>query len=122
MSSTPGSRGSPEEGHGNPLQYSCLGNPMDREAWRATLHRVERVGPNLATKQQQLLGEIPYDNPHMWNLKRNDTNEPIYKTEEDSLLESELVVASGEGQGKKIVWDEHVHTVFKMDNQQGPLV
>ena len=38
----------------------------------------------------------------MWNLKRNDTNELIYKTEEDSLLESELVVASREGQGKKI--------------------
>ena len=75
---------------------------MDREDWRATVHRVARVGHNLATKQQQLLGEIPYDNPYMWNLKRNDTNEPIYKTEEDSLLESELVVASGEGQGKKI--------------------
>ena len=27
-----------EEGHGNPLQYSCLGNPMDRRAWRATVH------------------------------------------------------------------------------------
>ena len=28
------------EGHGNPLQYSCLGNSMDRGAWRATVHRV----------------------------------------------------------------------------------
>ena len=27
-------------GHGNPLQYSCLENPMDRRAWRATVHRV----------------------------------------------------------------------------------
>ena len=27
-----------EEGNGNPLQYSCLGNPVDREAWRATVH------------------------------------------------------------------------------------
>ena len=26
--------------HGNPLQYSCLENPMDRRAWRATVHRV----------------------------------------------------------------------------------
>ena len=26
--------------HGNPLQYSCLENPMDREAWQATVHRV----------------------------------------------------------------------------------
>ena len=29
----PGLRRSPGEGHGNPLQYSCLENPMDREAW-----------------------------------------------------------------------------------------
>ena len=36
----PGSRRSHAEGNGNLLQYSCLGNPMDREAWRATVHRV----------------------------------------------------------------------------------
>ena len=29
---------SPAGGHGNPLQHSCLGNPMDAEAWRATVH------------------------------------------------------------------------------------
>ena len=29
---------SPGEGNGNPLQYYCLENPMDREAWRATVH------------------------------------------------------------------------------------
>ena len=32
--SVPGSGRSPAEGNGNPLQYSCLGNPMDRGAWR----------------------------------------------------------------------------------------
>ena len=32
----PGSRRSPGGGNGNPLQYSCLDNPMDREAWQAT--------------------------------------------------------------------------------------
>ena len=31
---------SPGEGHGNPLQYSCLENPMDRGAWQATVHRL----------------------------------------------------------------------------------
>ena len=36
----PGSGRSPEEGNGNPLQYSCLGNPMGRGAWRATVHGV----------------------------------------------------------------------------------
>jgi len=35
---------------GNPLQYSCVENPMDRGAWWATVHGVTRVGHNLATK------------------------------------------------------------------------
>ena len=38
MGSTPGSGRSPGGGHGCPLQYSCLENPMDRGAWRATAH------------------------------------------------------------------------------------
>ena len=37
MGSIPGLGRSPGEGNGNPLQYSCLGNPMDREAWWATV-------------------------------------------------------------------------------------
>ena len=36
----PGLGRSPGGGHGNPLQYSCLENPMDRGAWRATVQRV----------------------------------------------------------------------------------
>ena len=36
--SIPGSGTSPGEGNDNPLQYSCLGNPMDRGAWQATVH------------------------------------------------------------------------------------
>ena len=40
--SIPGSGRCPREGKGNPLQYSCLGKPMDREAWWATVHRVTR--------------------------------------------------------------------------------
>ena len=38
------------EGNGNPLQYSCLENPMDRGAWQATVHGVARVGHDLVTK------------------------------------------------------------------------
>ena len=34
--------GSPGEGHGNPLQYSCLENVMDRGAWQATVHVVSK--------------------------------------------------------------------------------
>jgi len=33
---------SPGEGNGNPLQYSCLENPLDRGAWQATVHRVAK--------------------------------------------------------------------------------
>ena len=38
----PVSRRSPGVGNGNPLQYSCLENPMERGAWRATIHRVAK--------------------------------------------------------------------------------
>ena len=34
---------SPEEGNNNALQYSCLGNPVNREGWWATVHRLQRV-------------------------------------------------------------------------------
>ena len=40
--SVPGSGRSPGEGNGNPLQYPCLENPMDRGAWPATVHRVTK--------------------------------------------------------------------------------
>ena len=40
-------------GNGSPLQYSCLGNPMDRGAWWATVPGVTRVRHDLATKQPQ---------------------------------------------------------------------
>ena len=39
MGSIPGLGRYPEGGHGNPLQYSCLENPTDREAWQAMVHR-----------------------------------------------------------------------------------
>ena len=43
LSSIPGSGRSLGEGNNNPLQYFCLGNPMDRGAWRATVHGVIKV-------------------------------------------------------------------------------
>ena len=42
----------PGEGNGNPLQYSCLENPMHRGAWWVTVHGLQRVRHDLATKQQ----------------------------------------------------------------------
>ena len=62
-----GSERSPREGNGNPLQYSCLGNPMDRGAWRTIYspwgHKRDRH--DLATKWQQqlLLSSSPWPDP-----------------------------------------------------------
>ena len=44
------------EGNGSPLQYSCLENPMDRGAWRATIHRV--------AKSQTRLSNFTYTHTH----------------------------------------------------------
>jgi len=46
--SIPGLGSSSGEGNGNPLQYSCLENPMDREAWQATVHGVAKSWTRLS--------------------------------------------------------------------------
>ena len=55
--SIPGLGRSPGEGNGNPLQYSCLENPMDREAWWATVHGVAKSQTQL--KQLSTLSKHP---------------------------------------------------------------
>ena len=45
---TPGLGKSPGEGNGNPLQYSCLENPMNRESWWATVHGVAKSWTGLS--------------------------------------------------------------------------
>ena len=49
MGLIPGSGRCPGEGNGNPLQYSCLGNPTDKGVWQATVSGVARVGLNIVT-------------------------------------------------------------------------
>ena len=44
----PGLGRSPRGGHGNPLQYSCLGNPMDRGAWWTSVHGVAKSWTQLS--------------------------------------------------------------------------
>ena len=55
LGSIPGSGRSPGEGSGYPLKYSYLENPMDRGAWRATVHMV--------TKSQTQMGLVHWDDP-----------------------------------------------------------
>ena len=48
LGSIPGSRRSPGEGNGSPLQYSCLENPIDGGAWQATVHGVTKSQTRLS--------------------------------------------------------------------------
>ena len=48
VGSIPGLGRSPGEGNGNPLQYSCLGNPVDRGAWQTTVHGIAKSQTQLS--------------------------------------------------------------------------
>ena len=65
--SIPGSGRSPGEGNGNPLQYSCLGNPMDRGAWWATVHRVAKSQTQLSDFTFTFTFFLP--TYYLWNFK-----------------------------------------------------
>ena len=63
--SIPGSGRAPGEGNGNPLQYSCLENPKDREAWWATVHGIAKSW----TQPKQLSGAHTQSLPNNSGLK-----------------------------------------------------
>ena len=64
MGSIPGSGRSPGEGNGNPLQYTCLGNPMDRGAWWAKMHGV--------TKELDMTEQLRDNDPVNISMLLND--------------------------------------------------
>ena len=75
LGSIPGLGRAPGEGNGNPLQCSCLENPMDRGAWQATVYGVTSARHDLATKPPPLKwmhetgcsGLVHWDDPEGWN-------------------------------------------------------
>ena len=75
--SIPGMGRSPGEGNGKPLQYSCLENPMDREAWPATVDGIARVGQDLMTQpppppgDSEGQGSLVHCSP--WGRAKSDT-------------------------------------------------
>ena len=68
----------PGEGNGNPVQYSCLGNPMDRGTWWATVHRVPKSQTGLSLHAHRccpgICGDSPEDMtpPAIWVLLQVD--------------------------------------------------
>ena len=65
---------SPGEGNGNPLQYSCLENPMDRGAWQATVHVVKRSCTRLSNFTLHVDGLIENKVLALWSLQTRGEN------------------------------------------------
>ena len=68
VGSIPGSGRSPGEGNGNPLQYSCLENPMDRGAWWATVHRVAKSWTQLRVVKRVNPKSSPYKKEFLFSI------------------------------------------------------
>ena len=103
------------EGNGNSLQYSCLENPMDRENWRATVHRVARVGNDSVTKPP----------PPPWLIRGFPDVSAGKETACNSGDARDTSQSPGEGNGNPIqyfclgnpmdrgIWQATVHRVMK---------
>ena len=95
MGLIPGSGRSPEGGHGNPLQYSCLENPMDRGAWQVIVHGVRRSQTRLKWLSTHAHTQIIKNTKHrckrqkynMSTKKDFPDHRGPYKTREDSAVD-----------------------------------
>ena len=101
----------PREGNGNPLQYSCLGNSMDRGAWQATVHRIAELdtteGLSNGTPLQYSCLENPRDGGAWWaavygvaqsrtRLKRLSSSSRGTKTKTATKGQVQDLITSGE--------------------------
>ena len=102
----PGSGRSPGEGHGNPLQYSCLENLMDREAWWDTIHRVAKserqlkqlsthVFKNLKLPTNKVLGQRAFSDDYQQREELTSILLKLFwKTAEEVTLSNQYYTAS----------------------------
>jgi len=68
---------SPGEGNGNPIHYSCLGNPTDRGAWRATVHGVGESDPNEATEHEHVADKGLVSRLYLLQFNGKKTNNSV---------------------------------------------
>ena len=104
MGSIPGSGGSPGEGNSNPLQYSCLGNLMDKGNWQATVHGIKKNQTQLGdqtiatrTKEQTMMNNTINA---IKNILEGINNRITEKEEQISELEDRMVKITAREQNK----------------------
>ena len=99
VGSIPGLGRSPGEGHSNPLQYSCLENPMDRGVWRATVHRVAKS----QTQLKQLSMHVPNERATLgsdWRLCRRRVLTPFFLSSDPLSIHNPLLSSFSHFSGK----------------------
>ena len=110
LGSIPGSGRSPGEGDGNPLQCSCLENPMDRGAWRATVHAVVQSQTRLKQCNMAL---------HMCSAQRNQTVIFVFHDDIKNIyivvqLTYNIVFISDVQKSESVI-HIHIYTLLKRD-------
>ena len=115
--SIPGMGRSPGEGNGNPLQYSCLGNPMDRGAWRAAVHGVCKEldtteGLNTTTTTSKPHAEK--EKSRIWHWSQADIRSAgncqvsaVFDRWAPSSVINAATPPRGEDAGKRILWSDY---------------
>ena len=98
MGSIPGLGRSPGKGNGNPLQYSCLDNFMDRRAWRATIHGFAKAGHDVGTKSHQPLPQMMMRNKWRNRNEERESGGPFFHHCVQNYLD---LVAGDEGSDLK---------------------
>ena len=80
MGSIPGLGRSPGEGHGNPLQYSCLENPVDQGAWWTTVHRAAKSWAQLNQLSVHTRAHThTHTHTHTGNAEHHPPHPPTHK-------------------------------------------
>ena len=98
----PASGRPPGEVNGNPPQYSCLANPMDRGSWQAIVHVVTRVEHDLATK--------PPPPPRLNQEEVKNVNRPIANTE---IKTDQKIFQQTKVQGQMVSWANSIKCLEK---------
>ena len=89
MGSIPGLGRSPGEGNGNPLQYSCLENPMEGGAWQATVHGVAKSWTRLSNFTSMKLGGAQVK--HLLMLNKYNKNHQQSSTQFQEKLSNKVL-------------------------------